>query len=102
MANSPSAAASGSAASSTPARGWGQLFVYPADNLRLNVGYGIDHATDSGLFGPQVNSTIFANAVWDVNAWLQLGLEGNHKLTTYDSFGDKDAWVVITEVMVRL
>ena len=82
--------------------GWGELFVYPADNLRLNVGYGIDHATDSGLFGLQVNSTIFANAVWDVNAWLQLGLEGNYKLTTYDSFGDKDAWVVITEVMVRL
>jgi hypothetical protein len=82
--------------------GWGQVYVYPAENLRLAAGYGIDHATDSGLFGLQVNSTIFANVVWDVNPWLQLGLEGNYKLTTYDSFGDKDAWVVISEVMFRL
>ncbi|MEY4354088.1 MAG: hypothetical protein RLZZ609_2329 [Cyanobacteriota bacterium] len=82
--------------------GWGQVYVYPAENLRLAAGYGIDHATDSGVFGLQVNSTIFANAVWDVNAWLQLGLEGNYKLTTYDSFGDKEAWVVISEVMFRL
>ncbi|MEB3166337.1 MAG: hypothetical protein VKO65_06655, partial [Cyanobacteriota bacterium] len=70
--------------------GWGQVYVYPAENLRLAAGYGIDHATDSGVFGLQVNSTIFANVVWDVNPWLQLGLEGNYKLTTYDSFGDKD------------
>ncbi|MFN9242847.1 MAG: hypothetical protein ACK6DG_02570 [Cyanobacteriota bacterium] len=82
--------------------GWGQIYVYPAENLRLAAGYGIDHATDSGVFGLQANSTIFANAVWDVNAWLQLGLEGNYKLTTYDSFGDKEAWVVISEVMFRL
>ena len=82
--------------------GWGQVYVYPAENLRLAAGYGIDHATDSGVFGLQVNSTIFANVVWDVNPWLQLGLEGNYKLTTYDSFGDKDAWVVISDVMFRL
>lgn len=50
--------------------------------LRLNLGYGIDHAQDSGLFGLMVNSGIFANALWDVNPWLQLGLEGNYKLTT--------------------
>jgi hypothetical protein len=52
------------------AGGWGQLSVYPADNLRLNFGYGIDHAQDSGIFGLQVNSGIFANVVWDVNAWV--------------------------------
>jgi hypothetical protein len=84
------------------AGGWGQLYVYLADNLRLNLGYGIDHAQDSGLFGLQVNSGIFANVLWDVNAWLQLGLEGNYKLTTYDVFGDKNAWVVISQVMFRL
>jgi hypothetical protein len=33
---------------------------------------------------------------------LQLGLEGNYKLTTYDTFGDKNAWIVITQVMFRL
>jgi hypothetical protein len=33
---------------------------------------------------------------------LQLGLEGNYKLTTYDVFGDKNAWVVISQVMFRL
>ncbi|MFM7236616.1 MAG: coiled-coil domain-containing protein [Cyanobium sp.] len=82
--------------------GWGQLFFYPAENLRFNVGYGMDNATDAGLFGLEVNNTIFANAVWDVNAWLQLGLEGNYKLTTYDSFGEKEAWVVISEVLIRL
>jgi hypothetical protein len=82
--------------------GWGQFYVYPADNLRLNLGYGIDNATDSGLFGLQKNSAIFANVVWDVNAWLQLGLEGNYKLTLYDSFGEKDAWLVISQVMFRL
>jgi hypothetical protein len=84
------------------AGGWGQLYVYLADNLRLNLGYGIDNAQDSGLFGLQVNSGIFANVLWDVNPWLQLGLEGNYKLTTYDVFGDKNAWVVISQVMFRL
>jgi len=84
------------------AGGWGQLYVYVADNLRLNLGYGIDNAQDSGLFGLQVNSGVFANVVWDVNPWLQLGLEGNYKLTTYDVFGDKNAWVVISQVMFRL
>jgi hypothetical protein len=84
------------------AGGWGQFYVYLADNLRLNLGYGIDHAQDSGLFGLQVNSGVFANLLWDVNPWLQLGLEGNYKLTTYDVFGDKDAWVVISQVMFRL
>jgi hypothetical protein len=82
--------------------GWGQLYLYPAENLRLNVGYGIDNATGSGLFGLQKNSAIFANVVWDVNAWLQLGLEGNYKFTLYDTFGEKDAWVVISQVMFRL
>ena len=82
--------------------GWGQFYVYPADNLRFNLGYGIDNATDSGVFGLQRNSAIFANVVWDVNAWLQLGLEGNYKLTLYDSFGEKDAWLVISQVMFRL
>lgn len=84
------------------AGGWGQLYVYVADNLRFNLGYGMDHAQDSGPFGLQVNSTAFANVIWDVNPWLQLGLEGNYKLTTYDAFGDKNAWVVISEVMFRL
>jgi hypothetical protein len=84
------------------AGGWGQFYVYLADNLRLNLGYGIDNAQDSGLFGLQVNSSVFANLLWDVNPWLQLGLEGNYKLTTYDVFGDKDAWVVISQVMFRL
>jgi hypothetical protein len=84
------------------AGGWGQFYVYLADNLRLNLGYGIDNAQDSGLFGLQVNSGIFANVLWDVNPWLQLGLEGNYKLTTYDVFGDKNAWVVISQVMFRL
>jgi len=84
------------------AGGWGQFYVYLADNLRLNLGYGIDNAQESGLFGLQVNSTAFANVLWDVNPWLQLGLEGNYKLTTYDVFGDKNAWVVISQVMFRL
>ena len=84
------------------AGGWGQFYVYLADNLRLNLGYGIDNAQDSGLFGLQVNSGVFANMLWDVNPWLQLGLEGNYKLTTYDVFGDKNAWVVISQVMFRL
>ena len=84
------------------AGGWGQLYVYLADNLRLNLGYGIDNAQNSGLFGLQVNSGVFANVLWDVNPWLQLGLEGNYKLTTYDVFGDKNAWVVISQVMFRL
>ena len=84
------------------AGGWGQLYVYLADNLRFNLGYGIDNAQNSGPFGLQVNSTAFANVIWDVNPWLQLGLEGNYKLTTYDVFGDKNAWVVISQVMFRL
>ncbi len=82
--------------------GWAQLYVYLSDNLRLNLGYGIDNAQDGGAFSLLTNATAFANVVWDVNPWLQLGLEGNYKLTTYDTFGDKDAWVVISQVMFRL
>jgi hypothetical protein len=82
--------------------GWAQLYVYLSDNLRLNLGYGIDHAQDGGAFSLLTNATAFANVVWDVNPWLQLGLEGNYKLTTYDTFGDKDAWIVISQVMFRL
>ena len=82
--------------------GWAQLYVYLSDNLRLNLGYGIDNAQDGGAFSLLTNATAFANLVWDVNPWLQLGLEGNYKLTTYDTFGDKDAWVVISQVMFRL
>lgn len=84
------------------AGGWGQAYVYLADNLRLNLGYGVDHAQDAGVFSISLNSAAFANVVWDVNPWLQLGLEGNYRLTTYDAFGDKNAWVVITEVLFRL
>jgi len=82
--------------------GWAQLYVYLSDNLRLNLGYGIDNAQDGGAFSLLTNATAFANLVWDVNPWLQLGLEGNYKLTTYDTFGDKDAWIVISQVMFRL
>ena len=82
--------------------GWAQLYVYLSDNLRLNLGYGIDNAQDGGAFSLLTNATAFANLLWDVNPWLQLGLEGNYKLTTYDTFGDKDAWIVISQVMFRL
>jgi hypothetical protein len=82
--------------------GWAQLYVYLSENLRLNLGYGIDHAQDGGAFSLISNATAFANLVWDVNPWLQLGLEGNYKLTTYDTFGEKNAWIVISQVMFRL
>jgi hypothetical protein len=49
-----------------------------------------------------LNNTAFANVIWEVNPWLQLGLEGNYKLTNYDAFGDKDAWMVITQLLLRL
>lgn len=84
------------------AGGWGQLGIQLADNLRLNLGYGIDHAQDAGRFGLLRNSTAFANLIYDPLPWLQLGLEGNRKFTLYDSFGEKDAWVVISEVLFRL
>jgi hypothetical protein len=82
--------------------GWAQLSAAISDNLRFNAGYGIDTADDSGRFGLTLNNTAFANVIWEVNPWLQLGLEGNYKLTTYDTFGDKDAWVVITQLLLRL
>ncbi len=82
--------------------GWGQISAALSDSFRFNAGYGIDNASDSGRFGLTLNSTVFTNVVWDVNPWLQLGLEGNVKLTDYDSFGNKDAWVVISQVLLRL
>jgi hypothetical protein len=82
--------------------GWAQLGAALNDQLRVHAGYGIDTADDSGRFGLSLNSTAFANLVWDVNPWLQLGLEANYKLTTYDRFGDKDAWVVISQLLLRL
>jgi hypothetical protein len=82
--------------------GWGQISTALTESFRFNAGYGIDNASDSGRFGLKLNSSVFANVVWDVNPWLQLGLEGNYKLTDYDSFGDKDAWVVISQVLLRL
>jgi hypothetical protein len=82
--------------------GWAQLGAALNDQLRVHAGYGIDTADDSGRFGLSLNSTAFANLIWDVNPWLQLGLEANYKLTTYDRFGDKDAWVVISQLLLRL
>jgi hypothetical protein len=82
--------------------GWVQAYVYLADHLRFNLGYGVDNAWDAGAFSLTLNSAAFANVVWDVNPWLQLGLEGNYRFTTYDTFGDKDAWVVISQVLFRL
>jgi hypothetical protein len=82
--------------------GWAQLGAALNDHLRVHAGYGIDTADDSGRFGLSLNSTAFANLIWDVNPWLQLGLEANYKLTTYDRFGDKDAWVVISQLLLRL
>ncbi|MEB3193761.1 MAG: hypothetical protein VKO19_01385 [Cyanobacteriota bacterium] len=82
--------------------GWGQIYLYPAEQLRFNLGYGLDNASGAGVFGLEKNGAIFANVLWDVNPWLQLGLEGNYKFTLYDSFGEKDAWVVISQVLFRL
>ena len=82
--------------------GWAQLGAALNDQLRVHAGYGIDTADNSGRFGLSLNSTAFANLVWDVNPWLQLGLEANYKFTTYDRFGDKDAWVVISQLLLRL
>ena len=82
--------------------GWAQLGAAINDQLRINAGYGIDTAADTGRFGLTLNSTAFANLIWDVNPWLQLGLEANYKLTNYDRFGDKDAWVVISQLLLRL
>lgn len=45
---------------------------------------------------------MFASLLWDVNPWLQLGLEGNDELTNDDGFGDKNAWVVISALLFRL
>jgi hypothetical protein len=90
------------AASSTPARGWGQPYVYLADTVRLNLGYGIDNAQNAGRFSLKASSATFANVVSDVNPSLHLGLEGNDRLTTHNSFGDKKAWLVISEVLFRL
>lgn len=82
--------------------GWAQLGAAINDQLRVNAGYGIDTADDTGRFGLNLNSTAFANLIWDVNPWLQLGLEANYKLTNYDRFGDKDAWVVISQLLLKL
>jgi hypothetical protein len=55
-----------------------------------------------GRFSLKANSAAFANVVSDVNPSLQLALEGNDRLTTPTSFGDKKAWLVISEVLFRL
>lgn len=82
--------------------GWGQLHAYLGENVRLAAGFGVDQAIKPGRFGLLLNETAFANVIWDVSQSLQLGLEGNYKLTTYDSFGDKEGWVVISQVLFRL
>jgi hypothetical protein len=46
-----------------------QAYVYVADNLRFNLGYGIDNAWDAGAFSLTLNSAAFANVVWDVNTF---------------------------------
>jgi hypothetical protein len=82
--------------------GWGQLHAYLGEKVRLAVGFGVDQAIKPGRFGLKLNETAFANVIWDVSDSLQLGLEGNYRLTTYDSFGDKEGWVVISQVLFRL
>jgi hypothetical protein len=57
--------------------GWIETFVDWTPYLHSHVGFGIDDPLDRDVAVTQRtrNSTLFANAIWDVNQTFRVGLE---------------------------
>jgi hypothetical protein len=57
--------------------GWFETFLYLTPCLHTHVGYGVDDPVDSdvGISQRTLNSTIFANLIWDLNQTFRIGFE---------------------------
>jgi hypothetical protein len=67
--------------------GWLEAFVYWTPCLHSHIGFGIDDPLDRDVSVTQrtQNSTIFANAIWDVNQTFRVGFEFTWRRTEYRS-----------------
>lgn len=65
--------------------GFGEFYYYWTPCLHSHFGYGIDNPLDRDVNagGRLRNSTVFANALWDVNATFRIGMELTWRETTY-------------------
>jgi hypothetical protein len=72
--------------------GWLETFVYWTPCLHSHVGFGIDDPLDRDVALTQRtrNSTLFANAIWDVNQTFRVGFEVTWRETNYKAGLDNE------------
>lgn len=76
--------------------GFGEVYCYWTPCLHSHFGYGVDNPLDRDLdpaisaAGRTRNSTVFANAIWDVNATFRIGCELTWRETSYISLSDNE------------
>jgi hypothetical protein len=77
--------------------GWGEMYVDWTPRLHSHVGAGIDDPLDGNLSPFQVrrNEVVYANLIWDVRDWLDVGFEVSYRETAY-----VDLRVTPTELLV--
>lgn len=65
--------------------GFGEFYVYWTPCLHSHFGYGLDNPLDRDVNngGRRKNSTLYANALWDINSTFRIGLELTYRETTY-------------------
>jgi hypothetical protein len=83
--------------------GWGEVFFYWTPCLHSHVGYGIDDPIDRDvdadplLLGRTMNSTAYANLLWDINQTFRIGLEFTYRDTEYRVLPDNEGFGVHTQ-----
>lgn len=69
--------------------GFGEVFFYWTPCLHTHLGFGVDDPLDNrvsddpALLGRTFNSTIYANALWDLNQVFRVGFEFTWRETNY-------------------
>ena len=86
--------------------GWGEVYVYWADDLHSHFGYGVDHPDEDDLSPglPSRNAFAFANLIFDVTSNFEVGFEIGRWDTEYvrnSRFDDNDAMVYRTRVQLK-
>lgn len=91
--------------------GWGEFFVDWTPCLHSHFGAGIDDPLDRNLSPFQIrrNEVVYANIIWDVRDWLDIGFEVSYRETAYvdlqvtptDVLRDNQAMIYHTRVRMK-
>ncbi len=83
--------------------GWAQLGIVPAKRWQLNLGGGLEDLDDDDLpVGARSrNQSYWANAIFDVNEAVQLGLELSWFETDYEDQDEGDAFRIQTSLVYK-